>query len=51
MNLKTYKISKFPFVMLSDDLNEKERNDPRVKAKFKQPTHNNISIIIFSQEY
>ena len=34
-----------------DDLNEKEMNDPRVKAMFKRSRHNTLSIFIFSQDY
>ena len=33
-----------------DDLNEREMNDPRVQAMFKRSRHNNISIVIISQE-
>ena len=34
-----------------DDLNEKEKNDPRVQAMFKRSKHNNLSIFIISQDY
>ena len=34
-----------------DDLNEKERNDPKVQAMFKRSRHNNLSIFIISQDY
>ena len=37
--------------IILDDLNEKERNDPRVQAMFKRSTHNNLSIFIISQDY
>ena len=33
------------------DLNEKEMNDPRVKAIFKRSRHINLSIFIISQDY
>ena len=26
-------------------------NDPRVQAMFKRPRHNNLSILLFSQDY
>ena len=38
-------------IIILDDLNEKEMNDPRVQAKFKRSRHNNLSIFIISQEY
>ena len=38
-------------VIILDDLNEKEMNDPRVQAMFKRSRHNNISVSIISQEY
>ena len=38
-------------VIILDDLNEKEMNDPRVKAMFKRSRHNNLSIFIISQDY
>ena len=38
-------------VSISDDLNEKEMNDPRVQAMFKRSRHNNLSIFIISQDY
>ena len=40
-----------PIVIILDDLNEKEINEPRVQAMFKRSRHNNISIFIFSQDY
>ena len=33
------------------DLNEKERNDPRVQATFKSSRHNILSTFIISQDY
>ena len=38
-------------VIVLDDLNEKEMNDPRVQAMFKRSRHNNLSIFIISQDY
>ena len=38
-------------IIILDDLNEKELNDPRVKAMFKRSRHNNLSIFIISQDY
>ena len=37
-------------VIILDDLNEKEMNDPRVQAVFKRSRHNNLSIFIISQD-
>ena len=38
-------------IIILNDLNEKEMNDPRVQAMFKRSRHNNLSIFIFSQNY
>ena len=38
-------------VIILDDLNEKEMNNPRVQAMFKRSRHNNLSIFIMSQVY
>ena len=38
-------------IIILDDLNEKEKNDPRVQAMFKRFGHNNLSISIISQDY
>ena len=38
-------------IIVLDDLNEKEMNDPRVQAMFKISRHNNLSIFIISQDY
>ena len=38
-------------IIILDDLNEKEKNDPRVHAMFKRSRHNNLSIFIISQDY
>ena len=38
-------------IIILDDLNEKEINDPRVQAMFKSSRHNNLSIFIISQDY
>ena len=38
-------------VIIVDDLNENEMNDPRVQAMFQRPRHKNLSIIIISQDY
>ena len=38
-------------IIILDDRNEKEMNDPRVQAMFKRSRHNNLSIFIISQDY
>ena len=38
-------------IIILDDLNEKEMNDPRVQAMFKRSRHNSLSILIISQDY
>ena len=38
-------------IIILDDLNEREMNDPRVQAMFKRSRHNNLSIFIISQGY
>ena len=38
-------------IIILDDLNEKEMNDPRVQAMFKKSRHNKLSIFIISQDY
>ena len=38
-------------VIILDDLNEKEMNDPRVQAMFKRSRHKSLSIFIISQNY
>ena len=38
-------------IIILDDLNEKEMNDPRVQAMFKRSRHNNLSIFFISQDY
>ena len=38
-------------IIILDDLNEKEMNDPRIQAMFKRSRHNNLSIFIISQDY
>ena len=38
-------------IIILEDLNEKEFNDPRVQAMFKQSRHNNLSVFIISQAY
>ena len=38
-------------VIILDDLNQKEMDDPRVQAMFKRSRHNNLSIFILSQFY
>ena len=38
-------------IIILDDLNQKEMDDPRVQAMFKRSRHNNLSIFIISQEY
>ena len=43
--------SNTPTVIILDDLNQSEMNDPRVQAMFKRSRHSNISIFIISQDY
>ena len=38
-------------IIILDDLNQKEMDDPRVQAMFKRSRHNNFSIFIISQYY
>ena len=38
-------------IIIFDDLNEKEMNDPRVQAMFKRSRHKDLSIFIVSQDY
>ena len=38
-------------IIILDDLNAKEMNDPRVQAMFKRSRHNNLSIFIISHDY
>ena len=38
-------------IIVLDDLNEKEMNDPRVQAMFKRSRQNNLSIFITFQDY
>ena len=38
-------------IIILDDLNEKEMNDPRVQAMFKRSRHNNLFVFIISQDY
>ena len=38
-------------IIILDDLNQKEMDDPRVQAMFKRSRHNNLSIFIINQDY
>ena len=38
-------------IIILDDLNQKEMDDPRVLAMFKRSRHNNLSIFIISQDH
>ena len=38
-------------IIILDDLNEKEINNDKIQAMFKQGRHNNLSIFIISQDY
>ena len=38
-------------IIILDDLNQKEMDDPRVQAMFERSRHNNLSILIMSQDY
>ena len=40
----------FPIAFTSDELNEKEKKDPRAQAMLKRSSYNNISILIISQK-
>ena len=37
-------------IIILDDLNQKEMDDPRVQAMFKRSRHNNLSIFMISQD-
>ena len=41
--------SYFPFVIVLDDINKKEKNDHRIQALFKQSAHNNKTLFIIKQ--
>ena len=38
-------------IIILDDLNQEEMDDPRIQAMFKRSRHNNLSIFIVSQDY
>ena len=38
-------------IIILDDLNQKEMDDPRVQAMFKRSRHNSLSIFIIGQDY
>ena len=38
-------------IIILDDLNQKEMDDPRVQVTFKRSRHNNLFIFIMSQDY
>ena len=38
-------------IIILDDLNQKEMEDPRVQAMFKRSRHNILSVFIISQDY
>ena len=38
-------------IIILDDFNQKEMDDPRVQAMFKRSRHNNLSFFIISQDY
>ena len=38
-------------IIILDDINQKEMDEPRVQAMFKRSRHNNLSIFIISQDY
>ena len=38
-------------IIILDDLNQKEMDDPRIQSMFKRSRHNNLSIFIMSQDY
>ena len=38
-------------IIILDDLNQKEMDDPRIQAMFKRSRHSSLSIFIISQDY
>ena len=44
-------ISDSPRYVILDDLNEKEKNHPRVQARLKRSRHGNFSIFLISHDY
>ena len=38
-------------IIILDDLNQKEMDDPSVQAMFKRSRHSSLSIFIISQDY
>ena len=38
-------------IIISDDSNQKEMDDPRVQAMFKRSRHSNLTIFVISQDY
>ena len=38
-------------IIILDDINQKEMDDPRVQAMFKRSRHNNLSVFVISQDY
>ena len=38
-------------IIILDDLNQEEMDDPRVQAMFKRSRHNNLSVFVISQDY
>ena len=38
-------------IIILDNLNQKEMDDPRVQALFKRSRHNNLTIFMISQDY
>ena len=38
-------------IIILDDINEKEMNDPRVQAMFKRSRHKHLSLFIISRDY
>ena len=38
-------------IIILDDLNQKQMDDPRIQAMFKRSRNNNLSIFIISQDY
>ena len=49
--MKIFQEDEYGGIIILDDLNEKEINDPRVQAMFKQSRHNNLSVFIISLDY
>ena len=50
LNFPQESYAHFPNISFLDELNEKDKNDPRFQAKFKRSRHNYISVLTISQD-